>query len=221
MKDRDLFNQLEESVPEIKESKERTWKRIVAETGYSTETKKSSKFVFKKWMAFASAAVIICLLIPIAIIMFRPEEVENRFCSSSDYRLEIVETHLADFAKENPDLLFFNWAESEASTNRYIDVNDETVCFGINEIIYNVETDTEIKIDVIYPEYVFEEIEAIRDNAIYNVEIENINVSWFSSSTSANIVFNYKRYTYCLYFYTGIDENTVISTVAELLSSRN
>ena len=29
MKDRDLFNQLEESVPEIKESKERTWKRTV------------------------------------------------------------------------------------------------------------------------------------------------------------------------------------------------
>lgn len=222
MKKGDFYNQIEDLDPKLKNIKSRSWKKIVAETGYGPK-KLQRNINIKRWIIVAPVVIIICAIIPIFAVLLKPSPVDfsDRFCTQDDYKLVLSDENLFELAQVDDKLLCFSWVDSESTTNFFVDVNDSNIKFGINELIYNPEMDMEIKINIAYPHYQLDFIENNKEELLYLHTLDNIEIRWLYTKTFAYVYFKYNDYTYFLEFDENYGEQTIIEIVTELINSKN
>lgn len=216
MKKDKLSEIIENSCPDLKESKERVWERLVAKTGYD-EKKKKKFFSSKLIVASACFLLIICFTIPIVVSSLKRQDDRLRFCQTEDYNTAPAEISLSKLSETDENILFLNWEVLE--TVNYVDKNSgEVLC--VNEYVYNESSEIELKIFVVYPNLQMDFIENQKKYMTENMLLGGIRVDYIKYQEQFLSYFQYNQYTYFLEF-VGIYENeTVFSIISELLNSK-
>ncbi|MGN0818777.1 MAG: hypothetical protein ACI4M6_00070 [Christensenellaceae bacterium] len=222
MKKDKLSEIIENNCPDVKESKEKVWDRLVAKTGYE-EKKERKIFNWKYIVAPASFLLIICLTIPV-IISFSmrasnvPQYNGERFYPKEDYSVVSSENNLSKLAQQDENVLFLNWNVLE--TFNYVDKkSNKLLC--INDYLFNETSGIKLKIFVGFPDCQIDFIENQRKFMTETTVISDISVNYTKDQEQALAYLQYNQYTYYFEFVGVYKSEEVFATISELLNCKN
>ena len=222
------FHQLIEQ--QNQEEKNRVWQKICEkEAAIEAEEKpvlSVARFSWKKWTTVAATAAVALIFGVFAVVKFfpcdnvTPDDSQSNGEYFTEQMYDMVETTqtLKEYAAElQKDILFFDWyAETDHVKDFVWQLKDtkEIICFkeeiidvntGCRVYIFIVNNDTEID--------AFSSYEGFRNLS----EIEGITVQWRYDNDRAFLKFEYQNYKYYLRIDKPLNEEYVLTLVADLL----
>lgn len=225
MKDKKFYKLIQkegESLPK----KKAAWDKIVSETGWTPDEKKieaKAAKTKKKRAIFAfaagAAAVLISLSVGLALFIPKPApENKSRYCSTEDYRGVVCEYTLEELAQVNDAIFYLNWDIPLIEELRD-KKDDELLAYSFAAA--NVDTGVMATFYILRPLIHFDFVDEMRQSMEDNFMVDAITVFYLQASMKSYAYFEFKNYTYYLFFDMPYEDEIIIDTMTELISSKN
>lgn len=214
------------------EEKRRVWEKICA---HEAEMKgeqppvlpKKPAFSWKKWAPVMACSLAVLGFGVFAMVKFIPWGVDKgnddggnggRYFTNQAYEIVDTTDTLKDYAQDiGKNLLYFDWyAETDHCENQVWKLNDTQEIICMQEEIIDINTGCPIYIFVIEADI---ELDAFSgdENLQNTTQVESVSVNWRVQDDSASCNFEYDNYKYYLRVKEPIDENYILTLVADLL----
>lgn len=238
--DKDIEKMIEQQKAK---GEDRVWEKLEASIEWKEKTPVQPKRkVRKKWWRMGACAAALALLVVgvwVGGSLFNPThstdgsassegssteesvssfEEEHRYCTTSDYTVELSEKNIKEISLENEEnILLFNWYDrKEYSETHLYKLNESDEVITIQEKIIDGETGREITFWAVQNNVELEELEIFKTHCKEALNIRDINVLWYFGKVSY-ITFKYEDFTYYISTTSLSSQEEILPLVEELL----
>ena len=221
----------------------RVWEKLEASIEWKEKTPAQSKRkVQKKWWRMGACAAALALLVVgvwVGGSLFSPThstdgsassegasteesvssfEEEHRYCTTSDYTVELSEKNIKEISLENEEnILLFNWYDrKEYSETHLYKLNESDEVIAIQEKIIDGETGIDINFLIVKNNIELQIVDKFVEYCKDRVNIQGIDILYHFGETSY-ITFKYEDFTYYISTMSLSSQEEILSLVEELL----